>query len=367
MQETWTCSHIQEWPQATQHPPTWPHSRQSSAVAAEATGQAEAAATTDEAAQTRPGTVGGSPLSPRSKHNRQKPWGSRMAVRSSSASSNGRGESRRSLEQGKQPARRGPSQEIPRRRSGFSMSSLLHSFLGGRAGSSHAEGNSPRQDIRCSPSFMDSTKSRQAHVHVQLPQAAALAAETDQDTHRHAFRPSSSRVVIPQFDDAQQAADSKAQHAQHEHSERSPRSVTSARASSFMDSTESSRAHHAEEAQHAHKAAGHNSSGMQQDMHGQDAESATAGQGAEMQPADVHFLQPQNISQSLHQAGVQEPERSHQCSPSSLDRAASLSSKAPEFGYTRRPSFMRPTASSLAHTASGRQTSLNKSLSMSNI
>ena len=373
---TLVSSLMQEWPQATQHSPTWPHDRQSRADAAQVPGQPEAAASTVGSAHTRPGAA---PNSPRSKQNRQKPWGSSMAFRSSSTISNGRGESGPALKQGMQPARRGLSQESLRQQSGFSMSSLLDSFLGGRADSSRSEGNSPRQDIRRSPSFMGSTKSSQAHVHVQLPQAAAAAAEADQDTHRHAFRPSGGHVVIHQGDDAQHAAESKAQHAQqaqHGHGELSPRSVTSAHASSFMDSTESSRAHHHandgkqsqmqhDQGQHAHQAADHDLLGMQQSLHGPDAESTAVGRGAAMQPADPHTPQHKDDPWSVHQADVHESDRSLQSS--NLKRGASLSSKGHGGGDARRPSFMRPTAISLAHTASGPQTSLDKSLSMSNI
>ena len=272
----------------------------------------------------------------------------------------------------------GLRQDSLRQRSGLSIGSFLDSFLGGRPDSSNFEEHTPRQDVRRSPSFMDSTKSSQAHMHGQTPQAAA----GDESPPRPAFRPSGVHLVISEGVSAEQAPESKAQHAQHghaEHADLSPRSETSARSSSFMDSTQSSRAHHAEEmaglqSQHDHgkhvlqQVHDHQASTFQgSNKQCGEAASSTVEQQmqSEMHSQPNHLREHEDASQSPHQQARHEmaDERQSAVVSAGVKRGFSLSSKGRELGVVRRPSFMQPTASSLAHTATIPPASLIKSIS----
>ena len=343
---------------------------------AQASGQPDAAAaevgaTADsaEAAQASPRAAPSSPGSPRPKAHmgqRRKPWGSSMGFRQGSRDSSQslEGSSSRDRAVGSGLPQRGLSHSSLRLRSGLSaVGSFLGSFHGGKTDSSRSEGHSPKHGVGRLPSFMDSTRSSQAHMHGQPSQAAADSEM--QGVHKQPFRPSGAHLVVSSDSDAEHAAEGilkQAQHAQH-HAELSPRSVTSAALGRFMDSTRSSQTHHAEDVQQQHaqrdprkdeEVPALDSFKMhhrQNDM----SSSSTAGRRDEML---FHGVQDANQYDS---AQLQPQSTAYESQPS----LAGASGKGQGLGDAKR--FMQPTASSLAHNTGSPRTSVGKSVSMTNI
>ena len=322
----------------------------------------------------------------------KKPWGSSGVFKGASSGgsggwngdSGGRGGAADQLvleQQRESSPRRGISQSSLRQRTGFSGSNFLDGFLGGKDESSQSEGASPRQPAPRSPSFMDSTKSSQAHRHA----ASSQGGNCDSDQHdmqRPAFRPSGVHVVVGDVIDAEGAAEDRPQHAQHaQHGEVVPKSAQFVHSSSFMDSTESSRAHHAEQArsQHAQHEEGKHSHSTADHTPASDPSQ----QGAPQMSAREHDAQVANPDDTVSSHDVQpehDPDaddlvaRTHLLHQSSgdevavrpLDQTASLSEPMQRgFDDSKRPSFMRPTASSIAHVTSSSPRFLNRSQSAS--
>lgn len=295
---------------------------------------------------------------------RRKPWGSgmgfRLGSRDSSQSLEGSGSRDRAVGSGApQP---GLSQSSLRLRSGLSaVGSFLGSFHGGKTDSSRSEGDSPKQHVGRLPSFMDATRSSQAHVHGQPSQAAADSEA--QGVHKQPFRPSGAHLVVSSDGDAEHAAEENSKQAQHAHAELSPRSVTSA-SGGFMDSTQSSRAHHSAEVKQQH--AQHDPRKDEEvpalldpyKMHRKQGDmysSSTAGQRDEVL---FHGVQDANQYDS---AQLQPQSTAYESQPWLAD----ASGKGQGFGDGKR--FMQPTASSLAHNTGSPRTSVGKSVSMTNI
>ena len=284
--------------------------------------------------------------------------GFRQGSRDSSQSPEGSGSRDRAVGSG--APLRGLSQSSLRLRSGLSaVGSFLGSFNGGKTDSSRSEGHSPKNGVGRLPSFMDSTRSSQAHMQGQPSQAAADSEA--QGVQKQPFRPSGAHLVVSSDSDAERAAEGslkQAQHAQH-HTELSPRSVTSAASGSFMDSTRGSRAHHAEGVQQQH--AQHDPRKDEEVPalldsikmhHRQDdmSSSSTAGRRDGVQDtnqSDSAQLQPQSAAYESHAS------------------LAGASGKGQGLGDAKR--FMQPTASSLAHNTGSPRTSVGKSVSMTNI
>lgn len=362
----------------------WIHGRQHDAgvesdvdadINAQASSQPEAAialaAATDsaEAMQASPRAARSSPGSHVTKadmSHRRKPWGSSMNIRLGSRGSNQSPEASNSSDKpvGSLPPKRGLSQSSPRLRSGLSaVSSFLTSFNGGKNDSSRSEGCSPRHRVERLPSFMDSTRSSQAHVHGQPSQAVAEFGE--QSVQKQPFRPSGVQIVTSSASDAEHAAAGKPHQAQHAHAELSPHSIASVVSSSFMNSTQSSRAHHhAEELERQH--AQHDLRKEEELMGEPDAfgmhhsrddmpNSSTAGQRDETIPdtdqGSIHY----DVAQSLPQStghGLQ---------------TSVVSVLGTRQGLGEAKHFMQPTVSSLAHTNGSSPTSIGKSVSMTKI
>ena len=335
------------------------------------------AAATDaaEATQASPRATPSSTGNPRSKadtRQRRKPWGSSMSLRLGSRGSiqSPEGSGSRDRAVGSCPPQRGLSQSSFRLRSGLSaVGSFLGSFHGGKGGSSSSEGCSPRHHAGRLPSFMDSTRSSQAHIHGQLPQAATVAESEQQGVHKEACRPSGVHIEISSDSDAKHSAEegksNQAQHAQNGHAELSPRSFASVATSSFMDSTQSSRAHrHSEEFERQHAQHGsrkNEESASELDMvrmhHSRDdvCNASTAGRRNEMIPDSVQNSTHYDVEQSLPQAIGHE-------SPTSVVSVLGMGQ-----GLADAKHFMQPTASSRAHTLGSPCTSIGKSVSMTNI
>ena len=374
---------MQSQPQSILSTADWIHGRQQNAGAdvdadidVQASGQPQAAtkvaAATDsaEATQASPRAAPCSPSNPRSKADmsqKRKPWGSssmtlRLTSRGSSQSPGGSGSRDRAV--GSYPPQRGLSQSSLGLRSGLSaVGSFLGSFHGGKRGSSSSEGCSPRRHVGRLPSFMESTRSSQAHMHGQPSHAATVAGSEQQGVHNEAFRPSGVHIEVCSESDAEHAAEGKsndAQHAQHGHAELSPRSITSVLPSSFMDSTQSSRAHHHSEdleRQHAQHASRQNEELASKldivRMH-HESNASTAGQRDEMIPCSVQGSIHSDTTQMLPQATGHE-----------LQSAVNIPGMGQGLGDAKH--FMQPTASSLAHKLGSSRTSIGKSVSTTNI
>ena len=355
--------------QSTAH---WIHGRQHDAgvdvdvdadINAQASSQPEAAtalaAATDcaEAMQASPRAArssSGSPMSRADMSHRRKPWGSSMHIRLGSRGSNQSPEASGSRDRpvGNLPLQRGLSQSSLRLRSGLSaVSSFFTSFNGGKNDSSRSEGYSPRHHAKRLPSFMDSTRSSQAHVHKQSSPGVAEFGE--QGVQKQPFRPSGVHIVSSSDSDGEHAAEGKAQQAQHGHAELSTCSIASVVSSSFLNSSQSSRAHH-----HAEKLERqHAQHGLRKDeelvgeldafrmhhSHDDMSDSSTAGRRDETIPdtdqGSIHY----DVAQS-------QPGRESQTSVVSV-----LGTRQ---GLGEAKHFMQPTASSLAHTNGSSPTSM---------
>ena len=312
-----------------------------------------------------------------SRGRQKKPWGSSAAPKggnsigsggSGGSNSNSRGKvaGHQALElQHQSSPRRGVSQDNLQQRTGYSDNSL-------KDDSSRSEGasplSSPRRPAPRSPIFMDSTKSSQAHMHVPLSQGFGADSQ-QQHIHRPAFRPSGVPLVVDEAHGAESAAEDESQHAQHGDGIHSPRSARSVHghASSFMESTASSRAHHEQDFSPQHAQHGHDKplNAAAHELPASQRAAEMTQEGIEEPQAEVHGTQPDgNVS---HEHAHSERESGSQdfvnqtCLPHetadeevtfrSLDRTASLTEpKQRGFDESRRPSFMRPTASSIAHT-----------------
>lgn len=332
-------------------------------------------------------TAEGGQASPRFKADtgrKRKPWGSSMTLRGGSrggsqsveGSSSSRGRSVGSLspQQRGQPAKRGLSQPSLRLGLGsvFSAGGVLDSSSGQQASSSRSEGGSPRHGAEGRlPSFMDSTRSSQAHMQGQLCPTVADSVETD--VRRQPFRPSGVHVVLGSNSHAAEGLSGQTQHAQHGVAELSPHCAASAVSSTFPNSTQSSRARHHGELrrwplQHDCEKDGELTSQLDGvSMHDgqwrhddQVCRVPTAGPGGEMPSKHAQSSDPDDAAQMLPQSAGCEL-RKHP------EVTASVSEKEPGFDDAKPPSFMLPTASSLAHTAAGHRASLGKSASMTQI
>lgn len=334
-----------------------------------------------------------------SRGRQKKPWGSSAALKGGSSTSRGGSGGSNSNSRGKvagrqavklqhqSSPRRGISQDNLRQGTGYSDSSLKND-------SSRSEGGSPlhssRRPAPRSPSFMDSTKSSQAHVHGSLSQGFGADSQ-QQQIHRPAFRPSGVHLVIDEAHGAEDAAEDKSQHAQHAqhgdgiHSPMSARSVHG-HASSFMESTASSRAHHEQDLSPQHAQRGHDkllNAAAHDELPASQRAAEMTQDGEEEPQAEVHGTQPAHVNGNVsHEHAHSERESSsrnfvnqtcllHQTADEEvtfrpLDRTASLTEpKQRGFDESRRPSFMRPTASSIAHTVPTLPKGLDKSLSSS--
>ncbi len=343
-----------------------------------------------------------------SRGRQKKPWGSSAALKGGSSTGSGGSGGSNSNSRGKvagqqaldmqhqSSPRRGVSTDNLRQRTGYSDSSLAND-------SSRSEGaspmHSPRRPAPPSPRFMDSTRSSQAHVHGPLSQGFGADSQ-QQQVHRPAFRPSGVHLIVDEAHGAENAAEDKSQHAQHGAGIHSPRSARSVHghASSFMESTASSRAHHEQDFSPQHAQRGHDkplnaaahelpasqrAAEMRQDG-GEDQRAAEMRQDGEKEPqVQVHGTQPAHVDGSVsHEHAHSERESGsrdfvnqtcllrqtadEEVTFKPLDRTASLTeSKQRGFDESRRPSFMRPTTSSIAHTVPTSPKDLNKSLSTS--
>lgn len=312
---------------------------------------------------------------------RRKPWGSSMTLRGpsrgGSQSFGGSSNSSRNRAVGSrqrdQPAKRGLSQSSLQLRSGVSTGHFLDSFAGQQTtGRSRSEGGTPRADGRL-PSFMDSTRSSQAHVHRQQFHAAADIVE--KDVHREPFRPTGVHVMINSSSDAAEGMPQQAQHAQHGHPELTPGCLIPAGADSCTDSTQSSSSQHHGElrrrfSQHAHKKDGelasehdgvsmHRSEWSRAD---QVCKVSAAARGGEMLSDHAQPSDPDNVARLLPRSAGSGVELQNQ--PQALNMVGTVSEKGQGVDGAKRPSFMLPTASSLAHTAAGTHSSLGKSVSV---
>ena len=346
---------MQLQPQSSQDKADWMHGRQDMAgadVDAQAAIAAAASAHSAEAAQASPRAVLGAPGSPRSKVDtgqRRKPWGSSMTLRLGSRGSNqsSRGSGSRDRAVGSGPPQRGLSQSSLRLRSGLSaVGSFLGSFHGGKGDSSRSEGCSPRQHVRHLPSFMESTRSSQAHMHAQPSQATA-----EQGVHKEPFRTSGVYIAISSDPDAERAAEVKsnqAQHAQHGNAELFPRCIASVASNSFMDST----------AQHSPWKGEESTSDLDASRmhhsHDDVSNSSTAGRRDESVPDMVQGSIHYGVAQSLLPTG-------HEL------RTSVVSVLGTGQGSGNAKHFMQPTASSLAHVSDSSHTRIGKSVSMTNI
>ena len=331
-----------------------------------------------------------------SRGRQKKPWGSSAALKGgssigsggsggSNSNSRGRIAGQQALDlQHQSSPRRGVSQDDLRQRIGYSDSSL-------KDDSSRSEGasplSSPRRPAPPSPSFMDSTKSSQAHVHGALSQGHDADSQ-QQQVHRPAFRPSGVHLVVDEAHDAKNAAEDKSQHAQHGDGIHSPRSARSVHghASSFMESTASSRAHHEQDFSPQHAQRGHDkplNAAAHDELPASQRAAEMTQDGEEEPQAEVHGTQPAPVNGNVsHEHAHSERELGagsrdfvnqtsllHQTADEEvtfrpLDRTASLTEpKQRGFDESRRPSFMRPTASSIAHTVPTSPKDLNKPLS----
>ena len=340
-----------------------------------------------------PSSTSGSQGVRNSRGHQKKPWGSSAALKD--GSSVGSGGSGGSYSRGKvagqqavelqhqSSPRRGISQDNMRQRTGYSDSSL-------KSDSSRSEGasplSSPRRPAPRSPSFMDSTKSSQAHVHGPLSQGFGAGSQ-QQHISRPAFRPSGVHLVVDEAHSAEDAAEDRSQHAQHGDDIHSPRSAQSVHghASSFVESTASSRGHHEQDFSSQHAQHGHDKplNAAAHELPASQRAAEMTQDGIEESQAEVHSTQPPpvdgNVSRehahSEQAAGshdlVNQKRLLHQTADEEvtfrpLDRTASLTEpKQRGFDESRRPSFMRPTASSIAHTVPTSPKGLNKSLSTS--
>ena len=342
---------MQLQPQSSQDKADWMHGRQDMAGADVDAQAAIAAADSAEAAQASPRAVLSGPGSPRSKVDtgqRRKPWGSSMTLRLGSRGSNqSSGGSSRDRAVGSGPPQRGLSQSSLRLRSGLSaVGSFLGGFHGGKGDSSRSEGCSPRQHVRHLPSFMESTRSSQAHMHVQPSQATP-----EQGVHKEPFRTSSVYIAISSDPDAEHAAEVKsnqAQHAHHGNAELSPRSNASVASNSFMDST----------AQHSPWKGEESTSDLDASRmhhsHDDVSNSSTAGRRDESVPDIVQGSIHYGVAQSL-------PPTGHELQTS----VVSVVGTGQGSGDAKH--FMQPTASSLAHVNDSSHTRIGKSVSLTNI
>ena len=368
----------------------WAHQEQDGEVVAVADAKApeQPAAAAANAAERAPASPRAASSSPRSKADtgrRRKPWGSSMTLREgvrggsqvfegSSSSSRGRAVGGQSPRQHEQPAKRGLSQSSLQLRSGISSGSLSDVFAGQQTtGSSRSEGGSPRRGASGRlPSFMDSTRCSQAHMHGQPLDAVADSVEMG--VHKEPLRPSGIHVTISGSGDAAEGMSKQAQHAQQGHAELYPRcgALESAGSGSFMDSTQSSRAHHHGEhrrqpSQHDYKKdgelvcelAGVSRHHSQCSHDNEIRKKSAAGRGGEMLSDHAQTSGPNDVAQWLPQSAACEL----QSEPQAINRAGSMSEKGQGLVYAKRPSFMLPTASSLAHTTAVPRASLGKSVS----
>lgn len=321
--------------------------------------------------------------------NKKKPWGSSARFRSfgrtsgSSSGSGGGGGSGGSGGRGKAAGTprgelymSGPQASLGGQRQHVeaSDSSCTSSYLGSKGGISRSEGaspaHSPRRPAPCSPSFMDSTKSSQAHVHSPMLQGLTADAAR-QDVHRPAFRPSGAHLINVEADSAEHASVEVSQHVQHAQHDDGVPSHGAEHASGFMGSTESSRAHHEEEArsQHAQREHGRIPNAAASSMPA--LSQVTEGSQANTQePSAVHATQTTNSDAHVRPDYAQveyEPESGNAADNLLLRQSADdeVPYRAPErrFDDIKRPSFMQPTASSIAHTGPVSPRGLNKSLS----
>ena len=220
--------------------------------------------------------------------NTQKPWGSSTTFGGGSSaagsrgngvqggSSNGRGRAASRQPMDRSTPRRGISQSSVRLHMGHSGSSFTDGSFGSKQESSRSEGASPRQPsprqpsprqpsprqpgtkqpAPRSPSFMDSTKSSQAHQHGPLSQEMTSHAEQE-EVRQPPFRPSGVHLALGEASGAEPAVEDTTEHAQHGDLMHSHASAHFTHSSSFMDSTQSSRAHHADEARSQHEDSRH--------------------------------------------------------------------------------------------------------------
>ena len=312
--------------------------------------------------------------------NKKKPWGSSARFKSfgrTSGSSSGSGGGGGSGGRGKAAGTprgelhmSGPQASLGGQRQHVeaSDSSCTSSYLGSKGGISRSEGaspaHSPRRPAPRSPSFMDSTKSSQAHVHSPMLQGLTADA-AQQDVHRPAFRPSGAHLVNVEAGGAEHASVEVSQHDDGVPSHGSEHAI------GFMGSTESSRAHHEEEArsQHAQREHGRIPNAAASSMPA--LSQVTEGSQANAQePSEVHATQTTNSDAHVrpdHAHVEYEPESGNAAEKHLLHQSADdeVPFRAPErrFDDSKRPSFMRPTASSIAHTGPVSPRGLNKSLS----
>ena len=358
--------------------------------------------------------------------NTKKPWGSSTTFGGGSSaagsggnavqggSSNGRGRAASRQPVDRSTPKRGISQSSVRLHMGHSGSSFTDGSFGSKQESSRSEGASPRQPsprqpsprqpstkqpAPRSPSFMDSTKSSQAHQHGPLSQEMTSHAEQE-EVRQPPFRPSGVHLALGEASEAEPAVGDTSEHAQHGDLTQSHGSAHFTHSSSFMDSTQSSRAHHADEAnsQHAQHEDSRHSQAAPHLMERAWSQHEQPGPGSDT-PAALH-MPDSKIMQARHDniqstAGTYDGQInsfSDRASPGSedeshvnhsvaqiqspddetrvrsLDRSASPSEPTHRgFNSAKRPSFMRATASSSAHTIPSSSQLLNKSLSSSAI
>lgn len=384
---------MQLQPQCTQHRAAPAHQDQDgkgvTVADAKAPVQLAAAAAADaaEGAQASPRAASSSPRSKADTGGqRRKPWGSSMTLRGptrgrthsfggSSDSSRHRAVGGHSSPQRDQPAKRGFSQSSLQLRSGSSTGDLSDSFAGQQTrGGSQSEGGTPRHGAQGRlPSFMDSTRSSQAHVQGQ--QLHAAADNVEKDVHREPFRPTGIHLMIS-GSDAAEGVSQQAQHAQHDHPDLTPGCLASDGSDNLTDSTLSSRAHHHGELRRRFSQRDHKKDGELASKHdgvsmhhsewshdGQRYKVSAAGRGGELLPDHAQTSHANDGAQSLPQsAGVELQNR-----PQAINLTGSVSEKGQGLDGAKRPSFMLPTASSLAHTAAGSRPSVGKSISVTRI
>jgi len=223
-------------------------------------------------------------------------------------------------------------------------------------------------------------------VHGPLSQGCGEDSQ-QQQIHRPAFRPSGVHLVVDEAHGAENAAEDRSQHAQHGDGTHSPRSARSVHghASSFMESTASSRAHHEQDFSSQHAQRGHDKplNATAHELPASQRAAEMTQDGVEKPQAEVHGTQPAPVDGNVsHEHAHSEREAGsrdlvnqtfllHQTADEEvkfrpLDRTASLTDpKQRGFDESRRPGFMRPTASSIAHTVPTSPKGLNKSLSTS--
>ncbi|KAA6418583.1 MAG: hypothetical protein FRX49_11408 [Trebouxia sp. A1-2] len=212
------------------------------------------------------------------------------------------------------------------------------------------------------------------------------AGSQQQQIHWPALRPSGVHLVVDAAHGAENAAEDKSQHAQHADGIHSPRSAHAVHghASSFRESTASSRAHHVQDLSSQHAQRGHDKPlySAAHELPASHHAAEITQDDVEKPQAEVHGTQPAPDGNVSHEHAHSERESGsrdfvnqtcllHQTADEEitlrpLDKTASHTEpKQRGLVESRRPSFMRPTASSIAHNVSTLPKGLNKSLSTS--